>query len=116
MSDIAFIVVIINYFGEGHGKVFGRVNTLTEARKIAYKATKTEHRTVTILEDSHVRGTKFEATLGLGEEIADVKGTFSDIVYYYPDYDSYYYNKKRNTKYFPKYPLNKDGTLGRGMW
>ena len=120
---MTFIVVIDNYFSKDTGKIFGRENTLTEARKIAYKTVKAEHKTVTIFDDSLVppfvfspTGQKLKSTLG--EEIAEVNmhnaGAFAGKVFYYPDYHSEYY-KKRNAK-FHKYFLNRDGSLGQGTW
>ena len=105
------------------GKVVGRnVSTLTEARKIAYRAIK-NGTSVEIFDNSTAKyvdfiptGQRLQSTLG--EEVATVTkhtaGAFAGAVFYYPNYHSQYY-KKRNAKYY-KYFLNSDGTLGQGTW
>lgn len=120
---MTFIVVVENYYGKDTGRIFGRSEVLTEARKIAYKTIKTEHKSVIIYDNSLVPDFVFKPTgqslkSTLGEEIAEVNmhsaGAFAGKVFYYPDYHSQYY-KKRNAKYH-KYFLNKDGSLGQGTW
>lgn len=105
------------------GKVVGRdVPSLTEARKIAYRAIK-NGKSVEIFDNSTAKyvdflptGQRLQSTLG--EEVATVTkhtaGAFEGAVFYYPNYHSQYY-KKRNAKYH-KYFLNSDGTLGQGTW
>lgn len=109
------------------GKTIDRdIQTLTEARRLAYKTiknSKTPIRSVKIFDDSTAKYVTFMPTnqrlkSTMGEEIAEVimhhAGFFEGVVFYYPDYSSQYY-KKSNAKYH-KYVLNKDGSLGKGMW
>lgn len=117
-----FIVDAENYSNKGVGRILGRYETLTDARRKAY-ASVTPYQKIDIYDDSMVKpivfiptGQKLKNTLG--EKIAEVHkhgaGAYEGTAFYYPSYDSQYY-KKRNAKYH-KYILHKDGSLGQGMW
>lgn len=116
-----FIVDGENYFKKGDGRIYGKFNTLKEARKEAYRQVSCRE-CIAIYDDSMVKpivfiptGQKLKTTLG--EKIAEVhKGSTTwceDTIYYYPEYKSQYY-KKRNAKH-QRYILHKDGSLGQGM-
>lgn len=117
-----FIVDAESYSNKGVGRILGRYDTLTDARRKAY-ASVTPYEGINIYDDSTVKpivfiptGQKLKNTLG--EKIAEVHkygaGAFEGTVFYYPSYDSQYY-KKRNARYH-KYILHRDGSLGQGMW
>lgn len=115
-----FIVTEENYSNKGVGRILGRYDTLTDARRKAY-ASVTTYNWIAIYDDSMVKpivfiptGQKLKNTLG--EQIAEVHkhgaGELKNIALYYPDYHSQYY-KKRNAKH-QKYYLHRDGSLGAG--
>lgn len=116
-----FIVHGKDYFRKGVGYIYGKFDTLKEARKEAYKQVSCKGY-ISIYDDSMVKpivfiptGQKLKNTIG--EKIAEVhKGSMTwceDTIYYYPDYKSQYY-KKRNAKR-QRYTLHRDGSLGRGL-
>lgn len=120
---MVFDIVAYEYTNAKIGKIVGRdVPSLTEARKIAYKAVK-NGKWAEIYDNSTAGYVDFLPTgqrlkNTMGEEVAMVTkhnaGAFAGTLFYYPNYHSQYY-KKRNAKYH-KYFLNSDGTLGQGTW
>lgn len=121
-----FIVTEESYSNKGVGRILGRYDTLTDARRKAYASVSSSQkitlRVFNIYDDSTVKpivftptGQKLKNTLG--EQIAEVykhgESKFSDTVIYCPNYLSQYY-KKRNAIH-QRYILHKDGSLGQGM-
>lgn len=116
-----FIVTEESYSNKGVGRILGRYDTLTDARRKAY-ASVTPYQKINIYDDSMVKpivfiptGQKLKNTLG--EQIAVVHkhsaGVFGYITFYYPIYDSQYYKKRNATR--QRYILHEDGSIGREL-
>lgn len=101
------------------GRILGPAKDMNDARKKAMMALKkTIRHYCVIYDDSSANYVTFGPT---GQRLKSSEGDEVGHVFGYDGYDKrlflFYPNGQSKTKYkYSKYPINKDGSLGKGMW
>ena len=105
------MVAISQFDNNGLAKTLMSIGGFKSINNVRAKAYRT-------IKDDNVSSVRIYADGGMeciGEVLIHRAGVHAGKRYYYPDYSSSYYKKRENMRY-PKYLLNKDGSLGKGAW